>query len=179
MDNFNKPHLITDSNEWKEFVNDCMIYSLFHLGASYQTSLSNVEYQNNFYDIENEWFFMSYQDIKKLAQEHYVNEIEEQLRFVKKERYVYEQIINTKLSREAQSVYEEAVQLLKTSFKYRQLANQEHPEWSVNNWDAGFYQVYKITEKYKTGDLVPFKDAFKKLEEKIERKVYLFGMLRD
>lgn len=177
MDNFRRPKLVNDENEWNEFVSDCMIYTLFHLGASYQTSLSNVEYQRDFYEIENEWFFMSYLDIKKLAQDFYINEIEEQLRFVNKERYVYEQIKNSKLSSIAESVYLNAVHLLKTSFRCRNLANQEHPEWNVNNWDAGFYQVYKITEKYKTGDLESFKNSFKKLEEKIEKRVYLYGML--
>jgi len=178
MDNFKKPEVSSiDASEWKEFVDDCMIYSLFHIGASYQTSLSNVEYQGNLYDIDNEWFFMSYHDIKKLAQENYMNDTEEQLRFIKNERFVYQQIVNTKLSDAAQAVYDQAVQLLKKSFKYRYLASQEHPEWHVENWDAGFYQIYKITETYKTSDLEPFRSAFETLEDKIERKVYQFGML--
>ncbi|ASN05345.1 hypothetical protein [Virgibacillus necropolis] len=178
MDNFKKPDVSSiDSSEWEEFVEDCMIYSLFHIGASYQTSLSNVEYQGDFYDIGNEWFFMSYQDIKRLAQQYYINETEEQLRFVKKERIVYNRIANTVLSYEAQGVYDRAVMLLKASFKHRYLANQEYPEWNVKNWDAGFYQVYKMIEKYNISDLERFRSAFLILEEKIERRVYRFGML--
>lgn len=178
MDNLKKPIITNISpNIWNEFVNDCLIYSLFHLGASYQTSLSQIEYRNEFYDLKNEWFFMSYQDIKKLAQDHYNNEIEEQLRFITSERYVYEKISSVDLSKEAKLVYDSAVDMLKLSFEHRKLANQEHPEWHVNNWDAGFYQIYKVTEKYRICDMEHFKNAFRSLEEKIQNRVYEFGIL--
>lgn len=180
MDNFRKPDISNiESEEWNEFVNDCMIYSLFNINASYQTSLGNVQYQGEIYDIENEWFFTSYKKVKELAQKYYLNEIEEQLRFVNKERFVYEKIKQTKLSTLAQNLYDEAVKLLEKSFEYRYIAIQEHPEWHVNRWDAGFYQVYKLVDYYKIDDMSNFKRHFQSLEEKIRNSVYKFKMLNE
>lgn len=178
MENFKKPYFENIEDEvWDEFINDCLIYSLFHIGASYQGSLSNIEYHNELFDIKNEWFFMSYKDIKSLAQQHYLNEIEEELRFTNEERFVYNKIKDTELSKEAQAVYNQAVYLLEKTFEYRAIANQEHPEWDLNRWDAGFYQIYKIVDNYNINGLDDFKNSFSKLESKIEMKVYNFGML--
>lgn len=178
MDNFKKPDQSKVSKkEWNDFVNDCMVYSLFHIGASYQTSLKNVSYHGELYDIKNEWFFMSYKDIKQLAQKYYLNEIEEDLRFVKDERFVYNKIKQTNLSKEAHALYDEVVRLYHTSFQTRDLANQEHPEWGVKNWDAGFYQIFRLIVTYKLDDLTSFRKLFKELELKIEQFVYQLGML--
>lgn len=178
MDNFKKPDITTlNPDAWDEFVNDCLIYSLFNINASYQGSLSNVRYQGELYDIENQWFFMSHEDIRKLAQKYYFTEIEEQLRFVNKDRFVYEKIKDATLSEEAENLYKQAVLLLENSFEHRIVANQGHPEWNVMNWDAGFYQVYKIVDNYKIDGLTEFRELFSQLENKIEQKVYEFGML--
>lgn len=182
MDNLKKPD-VSEINPivWNEFVNDCMVYALFHLGASYQTSLSQVEYQGEIYDIPNEWFFASYEDVLEMAQTYYIDEIEEQIRFVRNERYVYDKLKNSVLSEEASSVYNMAISLLKLSFEHRQLAISEHPEWHLDNWDAGFYQIYKMVDAYKLGNsqvnLDLFKSAFKTLEEKIKERVYEFDVL--
>lgn len=48
---------------------------------------------------------MSHEDIRRLAQKYYFTEIEEQLRFVNKDRFVYEKIKNATLSEEAENLY--------------------------------------------------------------------------
>ena len=178
MDNFKRPELESiEPQIWNEFVNDCLIYSLFNINASYQGSFSNVSYHDKLYNIDNEWFFMSYEEIKELAQKFYLNEIEEQLRFVNKERFVYEKIQGITLSDDAENLYKQAIHLVKSSFEHRSIANQSHPEWHVMNWDAGFYQIYKMIDTYKIDGLNEFKELFEILEIKIEQRVYDFGML--
>lgn len=103
---------------------------------------------------------MSHEDIRRLAQKYYFTEIEEQLRFVNKDRFVYEKIKNATLSEEAENLYKQAVLLLENSFEHRIVANQGHPEWNVMNWDAGFYQIYKIVDTYKIDGLTEFRDLF-------------------
>ncbi|MCD2137369.1 hypothetical protein [Salinicoccus halitifaciens] len=177
-DNFKTPHEVEmRTPAWSDFVNDCIIYSLFNITASYQSSQAEVLYNGDFYEIKNEMFYMSKDRIKKLAQDRYLNEIEEQLRFQHEERYVYSLINDRKLSPEAQRVYDEAVKLTEKAFDYRDIVNLEHPEWNVKRWDAGFYQTYKIINKYKIIGWNEFRELFKELERKIERKVYKFGML--
>lgn len=74
-------------------------------------------------------------------------------------------------------MYDEVVQLVHKSFATRSLADQEHPEWGVKNWDAGFYQIYKLIDEYKLDDLICFRESFKNLELKIEQFVYRLDML--
>lgn len=99
------------------------------------------------------------------------------MRFIKKERFVYEKIKDTTLSDEAEKLYEQAILLVENSFEHRSVANQGHPEWNVMNWDAGFYQIYKMIDTYKIDGLNEFKELFEILEIKIEQRVYDFGML--
>src|SRR5699024_4740428 len=118
---------------------------------------------------------MSKAHIKQLAEENYLNQIEEQLRFQREERYVYTLIRDRVFSEEAQKVYDTAVTLTERAFEYRDIVHLEHPEWSVKRWDAGFYQTYKIINKYKIEGWEKFREYFKMLERKIEEKVYDFG----
>lgn len=179
MDNFKAPDFreITDI-EKDEFISDCIIYSLFNINASYQTSQRDIIYNNQSFDLNNEMFFMGIEDIKKLAEDNYNYDIESQLRFEKGERYVYSLIKTMNISKEATLVYDQAVELLKVSFKYRNLANEDHPEWHVNNWDAGFYQVFKLINEYKIEGFDEFKNSYNDLERKIENKVYKLKMLQ-
>lgn len=178
-ENFKQPNITNmTQSEWKEFVDDCLIYSLFHIGASYQVSLKEVQYKGNIYNLKNEWFFMSKDEIKKLAQKYFLNEIERDLKFEKQERFVYQKIKERTLSAEANDLYNEAVKLVNKSFETRKLADQEFPEWSVKSWDAGFYQIYKIVDFYKIDDLENFKSKFQQLERKIAQNVYRLEMLQ-
>ncbi|MFB9860881.1 hypothetical protein ACFPFV_09420 [Salinicoccus siamensis] len=177
-DNFKTPTQQTmETDEWSEFVNDCIIYSLFNVNASYQSSQENIFYHDELYEIENEMFYMSKAHIAQLAEENYLNQIEEQLRFQREERYVYTLIRDRVFSEEAQKVYDTAVTLTERAFEYRDIVHLEHPEWSVKRWDAGFYQTYKIINKYKIEGWEKFREYFKMLERKIEEKVYDFGIL--
>ena len=55
--------------KFNEFVNDSVIYSLFH-SSSNQSSLRQVEYKGKKWDIKNEFFWMSKNDIINLANEY-------------------------------------------------------------------------------------------------------------
>lgn len=177
-DNFKAPsEEVIGTDEWAEFVNDCIIYSLFNVSASYQSSQDNILYNDEYYEITNEMFYMSKEQIRRLAEKNYLNQIEEQMRFQRDERYVYSLIRDRVLSKEAHDVYEFAVILTERAFEYRDVVHLEHPEWGVNRWDAGFYQTYKIVNMYKISGWDEFRKYFKILERKIEQKVYDFGIL--
>lgn len=179
MDNFKAPDFSELTNiEKDEFIADCIIYSLFNINASYQTSQRDISYNNQLYNLKNEMFYMAIKDIKNLAEITYNNEIESQLRFEKNERYVYSILNKKELSIEAKEVYNQVIELTEKSFKYRNLANEEHPEWHINNWDAGFCQVYKLLNEYKIEGLNQFKEKYKILEDKIEERVYKLKMLQ-
>ena len=165
--------------KYNEFVNDSVIYSLFH-SASNQSSLRQVEYKGKLWDIKNEFFWMSKQDIMDLANEYNMDEIYEDAK-TSEERYVYKYIQEHKeeFSQEALDILNKAIELTKKSFKYRQLFADEHPEYQLEKcWDAGFYQLKAIWKEYMKDDFEEFKKLYKVLSDKMRPLVYSIGFLK-
>ena len=71
-----------------------------------------------------------------------------------------------------------SVYSLKSSNNYRELFNQEHPEYQINNWDCGFYQIKALCKEYMPELLKEFKEVYKKLADKMRPMVYTLGFLK-
>lgn len=161
---------------FNEFVNDSIVYSLFH-PSSNQSSLRNVEYKGKTWDIKNEFFFMSKDEMVNLANENNNDECYEDAR-TDKERYVYTLLENTTLSVEAKAVLEKAREIVRKAFKYRSLFNESHPEYYINTWDAGWYQIKELAKEFIPNELDEFKKLYKTLSEKMWPIVYELGFLK-
>lgn len=174
---------VQKTDVYNEFVKDCVIYSLFHSGAgqaSNQSSLRQVEYKGKLWDIKNEFFWMSKEEIMDLANEYNMDEVYEDAK-TSDERYVYKYIQKHKeeFSQEALDVLNKAIELTKKSFKYRQLFADEHPEYQLEKcWDAGFYQLKTIWKEYMKDDFEEFKKLYKVLSDKMRPLVYSLGFLK-
>jgi hypothetical protein len=94
------------------------------------------------------------------------------------DRYVYTILNGIELSAEAQAVLGKARELTIKSFPYRSLFNEEHPEYQVNNWDCGWYQIKAICKEYLSEDLKEFGELYKKLADKMRPMVYELGFLK-
>jgi hypothetical protein len=139
--------------KYNEFINDSVIYSLFE-SKSNQSSLRQVEYKGKLWDIKNEFFWISKEEIMDLANEYNMDEVYEDAK-TSDERYVYKYIQEHKeeFSQEALDVLNKAIDLTKKSFKYRQLFADEHPEYQLEKcWDVGFYQLKAIWKEYMKDD---------------------------
>lgn len=166
-----------ESEKWNEFANDSVIYSLFH-SSSNQSSLRGLEYNGNQWNIiKNEFFFMSKDEIKQLAEENNLIATYEEAR-TDIERYVYKYIQNLQLSAEAQAVLDKAIELTRKSFKFRSLFDQEHPEYQILNWDCGWYQIKGMLNAYLPNELKEFSILFKALADKMRPMVYELGFLK-
>lgn len=164
-------------SQFNEFVNDSIIYSLFH-SSSNQSSLRQVEYKDKLWDIKNEFFWMSKSDIEELANEYNLDDVYNDAR-TSNERFVYEKLKTITLSPEAQAVLDKAIELTKKSFKYREMWDSEHPEYQLTKvWDAGYYQLKGIWEEYMKDDFEDFKKLYKALSDKMRPQVYELGFLR-
>ena len=166
--------------KFNEFVNDSIIFSLFHSGAgqaSNQTSLKNIICDGKIFNIKNEFFFMSKNEIMNLANENHFDETYNDAR-VSDERFVYKKIKEISLSNEAKIVLDKAKELTIKSFKYRELFNQEHPEYQILNWDCGWYQIKALLKEYMKNDLEEFNHLYKILAEKMKPMVYELGFLK-
>lgn len=172
-------YLIPNINheKYNEFKNDSIIFSLFN-SASNQSSLRNVNYSNTIWNIKNEFFFLSVSDIKILADENENDEVYEDIKAFGDERFIYKKLNELNLSKESQDVLDKAIKLTKDSFKYRVIFNEENPEYQVNTWDAGWYQIRILLKKFMTDDYNEFLELYKKLEEKMRPLVYELGFLR-
>lgn len=159
--------------KFQEFVNDSIVYSLF----SNQSSLRNINYHDKVWDIKNEFFWMSKSEIESLANK-YNNDDCYNDAHTSSERFVYEKLQTITLSPEAQAVLDKASDIVRNTFKYRELFNQEHPEYQINNWDCGWYQIKALCKEYAKSDYEEFVKLYKKLADKMRPMVYTLGFLK-
>ena len=165
-----------ENEHYNEFVNDSIVYSLFH-SSSNQSSLRQVEYKGKLWDIKNEFFFMSRDEVMDLANENGFDFTYNDAK-VSNERYVYEKLQQIDLSKEAQAVLDKATELTINSFKYRELFNDEHPEYQILNWDCGWYQIKGMLKEYFPNELKEFNELYKALADKMRPMVYELGFLK-
>lgn len=159
---------------------DSVIYSLFN-SASNQTSLRQVEYKGKKnWDIKNEFFWTSKEFVMDLADKcHYdftYNDAKNS-----EQRYVATLLTSdflSKLSPEALDVLNRATDLLVKTFPYRLDFDQTYPNHQIMNWDCGYYQLKTLWKEYYPDDFKLFRDAYKKLSDKLRGQVYSLGFLK-
>ena len=166
----------TDHPKYNEYVNDCLIFSLFD-SKSDQTSLRQIKYHNKLWDIKNEFFWMSKSEIESLANE-FSNDTCYSDVHTSEDRFVYKKLQEITLTPEAQAVLDKACDIVRKTFKYRELFNEEHPEYQINNWDCGWYQIKALAKEYTKEDLEEFKKLYKTLADKMRPMVYELGFLK-
>ena len=160
------------------FENDSIIYFLFS-GRNYDWALRQIQYHDKLWDIKNEFFWMSKQEMIDLAEE-YNNDYTYEDALNSEERFVYLKLqeIKNDLSPEAKAVLDKATYLVKKSFKYREMFNESHPEYQINNWDCGFYQIKALLKEFMPDDLKEFRALYKQLADKMRPQVYELGFLK-
>ena len=159
---------------FNEFVNDSIVYSLFH-SSSNQSSLRHIEYHDKLWDIKNEFFWMSKSEMEELANEYNLDAMYNDAR-TSNERFVYNKLQSITLSSEAQAVLDKASELVRKSFKYREMFSEEHPEYQLDKcWDAGWYQIKALLKEYMKDDLKEFQTLYKALADKMRPQVYELG----
>ena len=162
--------------DYQEFVNDSIVHSLFH-SASNQSSLRNVDYKGKQWNIYNEFFWMGKDEITRLANDNNLTTTYNEAR-TSNERYVYSKLKTTTLSIEAQAVLDKANEIVRNTFPYREMFDQEHPEYQILNWDCGWYQIKALAKGYAKTDYDEFVALFKVLENKMRPMVYTLGFLK-
>lgn len=164
--------------DYPQWNTDAIIYSLFN-GSSNQSSLRQITYKDKLWDIKNEWFWMSNEQMQTLASsaengfdELYYDAQDDH------DRFVFNKIQESTFSQDAVDVYNKACELVIESFKYRSMVHEEYPEYHLNAWDAGWYQIKKILNLYLKEDLKEFNVLYKTFEDRMREGVYKFGFLK-
>jgi len=164
-----------DNDSYKQFVNDCTIYSIFSLQSSMR-GLSN--YDSEVFNIENQWFWLSNKEMQDLSNQYNFDELYQDTKTFSQDRFIYNKLNEIQLSPDALAVLEKAKELVRNSFKYRQIMHDEHPEYHLQTWDAGWYQIKKILKEYMKDDLKEFNIMYKSFADRLRPYVYEFGFLR-
>jgi hypothetical protein len=166
---------IQSSDKYKQFNNDCYVYSLFSLQSSMRHILN---FDNTYFNIFNHFFYMSNKEMKDLADEYNFKELYEDADEFYDNRFINQKLSELDLSLDAQEILEGLRKLTRDSVKYRELAHQEDEKYHLNTWDAGWYQIRMgILKKYMPTELKEFMVKFKKFESRLRPMVYEFGFL--
>lgn len=176
-DEYLKPKL--DSEKFLIYSGDSIVYSLFN-SSSNQSSLRQVNYKDQLWDIKNEFFWMSVDKMKELADQNGYDELYNDAR-TSSDRHVYkllfgEERIYDKLSPDAKAVLDKATELVERSMEVRQvMANDEN---HLNSWDAGYAQLKLAWKEYFQEEFKEFRQLYKALEDRIRPLVYELGFLK-
>jgi hypothetical protein len=162
--------------EYPQWNTDAIIYSLFN-GSSNQSSLRQITYKDKLWDIKNEWFWLSNEQMLQLANENGFDELYHDAQG-DNDRFVSNKIQESSFSEDAAEVYNKACELVVKTFPYREQLHEEHPEWHLHTWDAGWYQIKLILKKYFKDDLKEFNVLYKAFEDRMREGVYKFGFLK-
>jgi hypothetical protein len=175
-DEFLRPN--EQHEDYQQFTNDSLIVSLFHI-HSFQTSLRQVTYKDQLWDIKNEFFWMSKEEMTELANNNNYNELYSDVR-TEKNRYVYnllfgEKNIYEQLSPDAKLVLDKATELVRMSMVMRSHFADNHNH--LNSWDAGYAQLKLVWKEYFSEEFKEFRQLYKNLEDRMRPLVYELGFL--
>jgi hypothetical protein len=164
--------------QWKQYVADSVIISLFS-NKSQQSSLRQIDYKGSKWDIKNEFFFMSKERMAELANECGNSYLYSDC-ITSNDRFVYKWLTEHKdeLSDTAKEVLAKAIELTEKSMAYRELFNNDHEEYQINNWDCGWYQIKAMLKEYMPNEYKEFNELYKKLADEMRPMVYELGFLK-
>jgi hypothetical protein len=167
------------NGQFEQFKYDSLVYSLFN-SSNGMVSFRQVEYKDRLWDIKNEFFWMSKDRMKELANKNDYYTLYNDAR-TSDDRHVYkllfgEERIYDKLSPDARAVLDKATELVEKSMELRRvMANDEY--YHLDSWDAGYAQLKLIWKDYFQEDFKEFRQLYKNLEDRMRPLVYELGFL--
>lgn len=174
-DEYFKPFVDTDL--FRQFYIDSIVYSLFN-DSSEQSSLKDIRYKGQNWNIKNEFFWLSNREIRECAGQVFNHVISEQ--YSQEERYVYTKLFGKErlydyLSDDSKVVLNIATELLKESMVNRETYSSY--ENQANNWDAGYSQLKGLWKFYNEDKFKEFRRLYKVMEDRMRPLVYELGFL--
>lgn len=173
-DEYMKPN--TDDPRYPEFEADSLVFCLFD-SNSQQSSLRKVEYKGKSWDVKNEFFWIPSKKMAEWADAEGLDETYAEAS-VSSDRHMAKVLNGTSLSAEAKAVLDKATELVQKSMKFRQMFNDDHPEYQILNFDSSYYQLKPIWKQYMPEEFKIFRELVKKLADKMRPAVYSLGFLR-
>jgi hypothetical protein len=165
--------LIPHTEPTKEFLNDCVVWSLF-ASSNETTALKNVSYLDNTYQIINNFYPFKLEEIKLWE----IKDPDFRQQMTKDEnRFVADWLSKNDLSDEAKDVIEKARAVYKLF--YLSLNQMATNKWKIHTWDAGWYQVRRCLAEHNfaTEEIKELSKANQQLANKILPQIEEYGFL--
>jgi hypothetical protein len=143
---------------------NCAVFCLFE-SKSQQSSMRGLHYKGTTFDVQNEFFFLSSQTMRELANEFsYSDMLDDIDRTGGTERFMFRLVehYRQRLLPEAGDLLKEAKSLVKSSFSSRPTSDTS---LYLKCWDAGWYQVKNLLSPDE-------KTTFKQLRHKLGAKLW-------
>jgi len=173
-DEYSAPN--TEHPDYAQWNKDAVIYALFQKDSR-QSSLRNVQYKEKTYQIKNEFFFMSKDELEDMADNIRYTELYNDVKFEQNERYVYTLLKDMQLSEDAKHILESARTLVRETMPMREGYSGEHPELQLNSWDAGYVQLKGLWKEHAKEKFDQFRTDYLKFDKRMMKGVYKFGFL--
>jgi len=125
----------------------------------------------------NEFFWESKETMLELANNNGFDALYQDARTAPN-RHIYNVLQTLTLSEDVQKVLDMANELLKKSIRARMLMHEEHPEYHLNAWDAGYAQLKLVWKEYYPEEFKAFRQAYKEFEDRMREGVYKFRFLK-
>ncbi|MFW6026534.1 MAG: hypothetical protein ACOCRX_09345, partial [Candidatus Woesearchaeota archaeon] len=173
FDEFMIPNLEhPDYNQW---LKDAFVYVLFHKNSK-QLSLRNIELENEKYNISNKFFWINQSKMLELAKQYDFREMIHDTKFIKSDTE-FSKLKNLSLSSDAREVLNQATSLVEKSMLARKDLHKKHPEYHLNAWDAGWFQIRYVLRKEYPEELRKFIELYEEFENRLREGVYKFEIL--
>jgi len=165
--------LIPTSEPTAEFMNDCVVWSLFS-GSNNSSALRNVKYQNETYQIQNNFYPFLLGDLKNWE----IKDPDIRMQLLHDtDRFAALWIKTNEISEEAKAVLEKAKKVYKIFYSNLNILPTQ--KWKIETWDAGWYQIRRcLGENYLANEeMLQLRDAMGELSAKIFPFIEIYGFL--
>jgi hypothetical protein len=128
--------------QWSKYVSDCIIYVLCH-SRTWMFAKYDIVYSNVIYQVPNELFWMSREEVTELAKKYNNAEVLRTMEVVPHERYLVTRLpeILLNCSEVARDMYNAMRECVELSFAERIDFDKRFPHIGVNAWDACWVQL--------------------------------------
>jgi len=136
----------TDSESFRQLGNKAVLFSIFSPNnniISYRSDYREAGVVNL-----NNWFFMSSEELKSLADEYNNDRVYNDAVENANTPVALNLISSMALDDKDNQLIQSARDIVRDSFKFRNIVNDDSPELSVNTWDASWYQVTAVANQY-------------------------------
>lgn len=170
---------------YKQFEADSVVHALFNT-ASQQSSLRNVQYKGASHTINNEFFWLSRNEMMDLANDCQFDDLYQDAKLNNPHnstRYVHNLLLQgstplrDQLSPDALEILDIGTELLRKSMMFRKEMAETNPEFHLQAWDAGWAQVKRVVEPYFAEEYKAFRKKYNEFDERMCGQVYDLGFL--